>query len=110
MPLSGGCCPKAGVEPKLAVRRCDHVRACFGTKLILVSASYNWGVVTMTDQVLTNQKTLLANQAEILKNQVSMLKNQEEIRNNQKTMLKNQDKILSNQEKMMAHVLGKQTA
>jgi hypothetical protein len=50
------------------------------------------------DEVVSNQKTILAHQDEILKNQKTIIDNQTIIKGNQdklEEILKNQDKILS---------------
>ena len=64
--------------------------------------------------VLSNQKTILANQATIMKNQRAILANQATIVKNQKTLLANQgvikknqsalDEILKNQRQILAAV------
>jgi hypothetical protein len=51
----------------------------------------------MDNQVLSNQKTILANQATITKNQKAILANQSTITKNQKTILSNQGVIRKNQ-------------
>jgi hypothetical protein len=48
-------------------------------------------------KVLSNQKTILANQATIVKNQKAILSNQKTIVKNQKVLLANQDTIKKNQ-------------
>ena len=65
-------------------------------------------------KVLSNQKTILANQATIIKNQKAILANQTTIVKNQKTLLANQgvikknqsplDEILKNQRQILAAV------
>jgi hypothetical protein len=65
-------------------------------------------------KVLSNQKTILANQATIIKNQKAILANQSTIVKNQKTLLANQgvikknrsalDEILKNQRQILAAV------
>jgi hypothetical protein len=65
-------------------------------------------------KVLSNQKTILANQATIMKNQKAILANQTTIVKNQKTLLANQgvikknqsalDEILKNQRQILAAV------
>jgi hypothetical protein len=55
-------------------------------------------IETMADaKVLSNQKTILANQATIVKNQKAILSNQATIVKNQKTLLANQGAIQNNQ-------------
>jgi hypothetical protein len=65
-------------------------------------------------RVLSNRKTILANQATIMKNQKAILANQTTIVKNQKTLLANQgvikknqsalDEILKNQRQILAAV------
>jgi len=65
-------------------------------------------------KVLSNQKTILSNQATIVKNQKAILANQTTIVKNQKTILANQgvikknqsalDEILNNQKQILAAV------
>ena len=51
----------------------------------------------MADQVLSNQKTIIANQSTIVKNQKAILANQSTITKNQKAILANQGVIKKNQ-------------
>ena len=51
----------------------------------------------MADQVLSNQKTILANQATVVTNQKAILANQSTITKNQRVILANQGVIKKNQ-------------
>ena len=57
-----------------------------------------------SEEVLSNQKTIISNQEELLKNQATIIQNQESLLNNQASITGNQEVIVHNQ----AGIIGNQ--